>query len=261
MTNFKIIECSFNDVVGGSAPAGGSDSTYPIVITNVSSYSRIEFLHIGIGTRASGSTKAYGPFLIKWNDTGRAGVTLLFNSWHNRSPEAISQSTRWATAKDSMVIRIDNGAAVQPSVQRQFIYDGSVSLDTSTIARDSGTTTSTTANKLVQTGQNFLTTVAVGDTVNNTPDATTAKVSTVDSDTQLSLDTDIMTSGEAYTITSTVFTLDLFPTFYGPTTKIAAVNPTSVATFGNPGDILVNSGTIYMKHTAVGSDTNWSQIN
>ena len=90
-----------------------------------------------------------------------------------------------------MVIEIDNGAASQPSVQRQFIYDESVSLD----------------------------------------------------------------------VASSSMTLDLFPTFWGPTTKISAVNPTSSATFGNPGDILINGSAIYMKHTGIGSDTNWSQIN
>jgi hypothetical protein len=61
--------------------------------------------------------------------------------------------------------------------------------------------------------------------------------------------------------TSSTMALDLFPTFWGPTTKIAAVNPTSSPTFGNPGDLLINGSAIYMKHTGIGSDTNWSQIN
>jgi hypothetical protein len=65
---------------------------------------------------------------------------------------------------------------------------------------DSGTTTSTSANKLVQTGQNFLTTVSVGMIVRNTTDGTEASVTAVDSDTTLSLSSDIMTSGEKYVI-------------------------------------------------------------
>ncbi len=190
MSNFRFNECNFNDVVGGSSPASTTDSTYPIVITDTQAYFRFYLDEIGIGTAASGATKPYGPFLIKWNATGKSGAILLFNDWHNRSPEAFSQSTRYQTAKDSMVIKIDNGAASQPSVQRQFIYDESVTLNT-----------------------------------------------------------------------SSSMTLDLFPTFFGPTTKIAAVNPTSAATFGNPGDILINGSAIYMKHTGIGSDTNWSQIN
>tara|TARA_R110000751_G_scaffold72973_1_gene147700 strand:- start:227 stop:1186 length:960 start_codon:yes stop_codon:yes gene_type:complete len=72
-----------------------------------------------------------------------------------------------------------------------------------TTAPDSGTTTGTTAFKLIQSGQNFLTTVSIGDTVNNTTDSTVAIVTAVDSDTQLTLDCDIMASGENYTINVT----------------------------------------------------------
>ena len=43
---------------------------------------------------------------------------------------------------------------------------------------DSGTTTASTANKLTESGQNFLTTVSVGDIVWNTTDGTTATVDT-----------------------------------------------------------------------------------
>lgn len=64
----------------------------------------------------------------------------------------------------------------------------------------SGTTTGTTANKLVDSGETFESKVQVGDIVYNTSDATAATVTAVDSDTQLSLNGDIMTSGEAYTI-------------------------------------------------------------
>ena len=57
-----------------------------------------------------------------------------------------------------------------------------------------------TANKLVETGQNFATTVRVGDIVYNTTDSTAATVTSVDSDTTLSLSEDIMESGDSYTI-------------------------------------------------------------
>ena len=81
-----------------------------------------------------------------------------------------------------------------------------------TTAPDSGTTTGTAVNKLIQAGQNFLTTVSIGDTVNNTTDGTAAIVTAIDSDTQLSLDCDIMTTGENYTINVTTllfsFSLD-----------------------------------------------------
>ena len=65
---------------------------------------------------------------------------------------------------------------------------------------ESGTTDGLGANKLIQSGQNFNTTVGIGHSVHNTTDDTYAIVTAVDSDTQLSLDTDIMASGESFTI-------------------------------------------------------------
>jgi len=67
---------------------------------------------------------------------------------------------------------------------------------------DTGTTDGTTADKLVDSTQNFLTTVTAGMYVINTTDGTYAEVNVVDSDTQLTLDTDIFTSGEGYIVTS-----------------------------------------------------------
>ena len=65
---------------------------------------------------------------------------------------------------------------------------------------DSGTTTSTSTNQLIQTGQNFTTTVIPGCRVHNTTDDTWATVVSVDSTTTLTLDNDIMVSGETYNI-------------------------------------------------------------
>lgn len=68
---------------------------------------------------------------------------------------------------------------------------------------DSGTTDATTAGKLVQSGQNFLTTVDVGMLVYNSTDATWTYVTAVDSNTTLSVNDDIFTTGEGYTIYKT----------------------------------------------------------
>lgn len=62
-----------------------------------------------------------------------------------------------------------------------------------------GTATSTTANKLVNSSASF-TSTALNKTVYNTTDNTFATVSVVDSGTQLSLSADIMASGESYII-------------------------------------------------------------
>jgi hypothetical protein len=67
---------------------------------------------------------------------------------------------------------------------------------------DSGTTSETTEDKLVEAGQNFETTVSVGDIVLNTTDTTYATVTEVDSDTTLSLSADIMAESETYVIYS-----------------------------------------------------------
>ena len=74
------------------------------------------------------------------------------------------------------------------------------SIPNTPLVSDSGTTSATTANKLVETGQNLATTVRVGDIVYNTTDSTAATVTSVDSDTTLSLSEDIMESGDSYTI-------------------------------------------------------------
>ena len=68
-----------------------------------------------------------------------------------------------------------------------------------------GTTTATTANKLVDSSASFTSTVTVGDQVVNQVDGQTALVSNVDSNTTLSLDADIMLTGEAYTIDNSPF--------------------------------------------------------
>ena len=65
---------------------------------------------------------------------------------------------------------------------------------------ESGTATSTSASKLVDSGQNFDDTVAVGDVVSNTTDSVSATVLVIDSATTLSLSSDIFVSGETYEI-------------------------------------------------------------
>lgn len=74
------------------------------------------------------------------------------------------------------------------------IEKGSIPLVTS------GVTSATTADKLVDSTQNFLSTVSIGDLVRNTTDSTFALVTAIDSDTILSIDTDIFTITEDYVI-------------------------------------------------------------
>ena len=77
-----------------------------------------------------------------------------------------------------------------------------VEIDT-TVQITSGTTTSATTNKLVDTDNNFIRKLLPSSftlTANNTTDATSATVSAVDDDNTLSVSSDIFASGETYTI-------------------------------------------------------------
>tara|TARA_R100000700_G_scaffold1975_2_gene4391 strand:+ start:380 stop:3679 length:3300 start_codon:yes stop_codon:yes gene_type:complete len=72
----------------------------------------------------------------------------------------------------------------------------------------SGTATATTANKLDDSGGTFTagkSNILEGDVVFNTTDGTTANITGIDSDTRLSLDSNIMASGENYYIESDTF--------------------------------------------------------
>lgn len=73
-----------------------------------------------------------------------------------------------------------------------------------------GTASSTTTNKLVDAAAAFTTLLAVGDVVENTTDNTTAKITAIDSATQLTLDNNIMASGEKYRIFSDYVKMDMF---------------------------------------------------
>jgi acid phosphatase family membrane protein YuiD len=92
------------------------------------------------------------------------------------------------------------------------------------VAADSGTTTSTVANKLVDSTQNFLTTVKAGMVIKNTTDNTYTYVTAVDSDTQLSVANNILPTGKAYTI---------YTNRYGTTTFSDATNKDFHLGFGD----------------------------
>jgi len=103
------------------------------------------------------------------------------------TPEFVTKPT--ATTATSVGVAYTTGTDITPANR---IYAGSVV--------DSGTTDGTTANFLDDSTQNFTSTVTVGDRVKNTTDNTWAIVTSVVSDIKLGLDTDIMVSGENYTI-------------------------------------------------------------
>lgn len=87
-----------------------------------------------------------------------------------------------------------------------YIWDSTYSTFYQIKQFSTGTTTGTTANKLVDSGATFVTDgVKAGVVVYNTTDSTQATVTAVDSETQLSVSADIFTSGEDYNVGSSSF--------------------------------------------------------
>ena len=89
-------------------------------------------------------------------------------------------------------LQVSKGIAVSPS--------DSTPRPNPELILTTGTTTATTATKLVDSAASFTTSVEVGNIVVNTTDNTMTNITAIDSDTTLSVDDDIFTSGETYTV-------------------------------------------------------------
>jgi len=89
-------------------------------------------------------------------------------------------------------LQVSKGIAVSPS--------DSTPLPNPEFIMTTGTTTATTATKLVDSAASFTTSVEVGNIVVNTTDNTMTNITAIDSATTLSVADDIFTSGETYTI-------------------------------------------------------------
>jgi hypothetical protein len=109
------------------------------------------------------------PFYFKVSNADLSSVKLELYIWTGTSAQRNASYKRYTLTKEQLLDELDRGAA-----------------------------TSTTANKLVDSTQNFNTTAQVGSFVKNTTDSTTASVTAIDDDTTLSLGSDIMASGENY---------------------------------------------------------------
>lgn len=109
------------------------------------------------------------PFYFKVSNADLSSVKLELYIWTGTSAQRNASYKRYTLTKEQLLDELDRG-----------------------------TTTSTTANKLVDSTQNFETTAQVGSFIKNTTDSTTASVTVIDSDTTLSISSDIMASGENY---------------------------------------------------------------
>jgi hypothetical protein len=109
------------------------------------------------------------PFYFKVSNADLSSVKLELYIWTGTSAQRNASYKRYTLTKEQLLDELDRG-----------------------------TTTATTANKLVDSTQNFQTTAQVGSFIKNTTDSTTASVTAIDSDTTLSISSDIMASGENY---------------------------------------------------------------
>lgn len=141
---------------------------------------------------------------------------------------------------------------------RQGVMAQAMNVDiSSATAVDSGTADGTTANKLVDSTQNFVTTVSTGQVVKNTTDNTFAIVTAIDSNTQLSLDNDIMVSGETYIIYQPAVPRFVKPQGF-PVVTVAQLAKYSASV--HPGCMLMVSDETGGYVPAFSDGTNWRRV-
>ena len=125
---------------------------------------------------SGGGSYRTGPFDVTLDISAAAGAGAL--------DESTEANSTWYTA-----FLIYNGTTVSGVLAKA--------------QRLSGTTTSTTASKLVDSGATFVTdNIQVGAWIHNTTDDTVTRVSAVDSETTLSVEDDIFATTEGYTISN-----------------------------------------------------------
>ena len=188
MAIFKMIECTFSDIVGTTTGTYNSAATSPIYIKDCANWTIFEFLFFAVGSQASGTDKIQGPLAVYWDSASNSGTRLIFKDFYNPSPEVRTEATRFTRYRNSLKIRIDGSTST--TYQNQVVYDESLTID----------------------------------------------------------------SASAWP------NMDLYPNMYGSSTVLTSNDPTAVATYGVPGDVVVDDSTIYMKNTDIGDDTNWSQL-
>ena len=173
------------------------------------------------------------PFYLKVSDKDLSSVKLQLYIWTGLHASRTNAYLRYTISKDQKLDELDRG-----------------------------TTSATTANKLVDSTQNFSSTVQVGSFVKNTTDNTTASVTAIDSNTTLSLSSDIMASGENYIIYAkpyVVFELaelarDYIETEYNNYATDTIWIDADITMFNASGNIIQVSGQNIVTNTFLGID-------
>ncbi len=173
------------------------------------------------------------PFYFKVSDASLNSVKVQLYIWTGLHTERTNAYLRYTITKDQRLNELDRG-----------------------------TTSATTANKLVDSTQNFASTIQVGSFIKNTTDNTTATVTAVDSNTTLSLSSDIMASGENYIIYAkpyVVFELaelarDYIETEYNNYATDTIWIDADVTMFNSAGSIIQVGGENIVTNTFLGID-------
>lgn len=149
-------------------------------------------------------------------------------------------------------------AAIFGGLGEDWIISESAPAGLSTV--DSGTTDGTTTDKLVDSSQDFTTTVtsSLNTYAFNLTDKTFATVDAINSDTQLDLDADIFTSGEQYVVAGPIVSVDDGDTSGQASNKLIDVGQNFVTTV-TIGDAVYNLDTgTYTTVTAIDDNENLS---
>ena len=180
--NSNLIDYIYNNVFYGFVTTSGNGNGLQITSGNG-----------GNGTSYIYNNTIYGCTIGFLSDTNR-NYAVRKNNIFNDNTTDISGGREPATPASTYNITNDAPSSV--------ICFG--------VTADSGTTDGSAAGKLIQSGQNFLTTCKVGMVVKNTTDTTYSYITAVDSDTQLTLNDDIMANAEAFTIYTNMYGNVLF---------------------------------------------------
>jgi four helix bundle suffix protein len=149
----------------------------------------------------------YSAGILAGHDDGGSIEAYLYNNTlYNNDSGIYSYTSGDVTAKNNLVQNCTDGFyGTFDSASTYNITDLSAADGAFGTTADSGTTDSAAANKLIQSGQNFTTTVKVGMIIANTSDTEYTYVTAIDSDTQLSVNDNIMESGDNYTIYTNMY--------------------------------------------------------
>jgi hypothetical protein len=166
----------------------------------------------GVTKALSGLTYTY-KHAISARQSGTDGKVEIVtpNEWNEWLGDALMAGTNTDLLLmiDGQNLNIDPYSITSATIKfSYFVKLGGVKYD-------SGTADGDTTNKLVDSSQNFLTTVEVGMTAYNTTDGTSGAVTAVDSDTTLSFATDLFPDGnENYFIVQDDAATDYFLPFF-----------------------------------------------